>query len=61
MTVSNISFEAPRAFVSRFYIEPSGAKGTKICSNGSGHMTNMVAMPVDSINFKKSSSLEPVD
>ena len=30
----------------------SGAKGIEICSNGSGHMTDMAATPVDSKNFK---------
>ena len=33
--------------------------GTKVCSNGSGHMTKMAAMPIYDNNLKKSSSLEP--
>ena len=34
-------------------------RGTKICSNGSGHMTKMAAMPIYGKNLKKSSSPEP--
>ena len=33
--------------------------GTKVCSNGPGHMTKMAAMPIYGKNLKKSSSLEP--
>ena len=47
MAVSNTCSEATRPVVTKFYIEPSGAEGTKICSNGPGHMTNMAAMLVD--------------
>ena len=47
MTVLNIS-EATGPVLTKFYVEPSGVEGTKGCSDGSGHMTNMVAMPVDS-------------
>ena len=34
-----------------FCVEPSGAQGTKTCSNGLGHRTNIAAMPVDSQNL----------
>ena len=51
MAVSNISSEATGPVVTKFYVEPSGAEGTKICLNGPGYMTNMVAMPVDSKNL----------
>ena len=33
--------------------------GTKVCSNGPGHLTKMAAMPIYGKNLKKSSSLEP--
>ena len=33
--------------------------GTKVCSNGPGHMTKMAAMPIYVKNLKKSSSPEP--
>ena len=33
--------------------------GTKVCSNGPGHMTKMAAMPIYSKNLKKSSPPEP--
>ena len=35
--------------------------GTKVCSNGPGHMTKMATMPIYGKNLKKSSSLEPKD
>ena len=30
----------------KFHIEPSWDRGTKVCSNGPGHMTKMTAMPM---------------
>ena len=33
--------------------------GTKVCSNGPGHVTKMTAMPIYGKNLKKSSSPEP--
>ena len=36
-----------------------GLGGTKVCSNGPGHMTKMIAMPIYSKNVKKFSSPEP--
>ena len=33
--------------------------GTKVCSNGPGHMTKMAAMPIYGKNPLKSSSPEP--
>ena len=41
MKISNISSEASGPVVTKFYVEPSGAEGTKICPKGPGHMTNM--------------------
>ena len=51
ITVSNISSEATGPVVTKFYVEPSGAEGAKICSNCPGHITNMVAMPIGSKNL----------
>ena len=34
-------------------------RGTKVCSNGPGHMTKMAAMPIYGKNLKKISSPEP--
>ena len=48
MTVSSIASEATGPIIIKFYVEPSGAEGTNICSNDPGHMTSMAAMPVDS-------------
>ena len=36
-----------------------GICGTKVCSNGPGHMTKVAAMPVYGTNLKKSSPPEP--
>ena len=43
----------------KFHVEPHCDRGTKICSNGPGHMTKMAAMPIYGKNMKNSSSLEP--
>ena len=43
----------------KFYVEPPWDGGTKVWSNGLGHMTKMAAMPIYGKNLKKSSSLEP--
>ena len=43
----------------KFYVEALWVGGTKVPSNGRGHMTKMAAMPIYGKNFKKSSSLEP--
>ena len=61
MKISNISSEATGLNVTNFYVEPSGAEGTKSCPKDSGHMPNMAAMPVESINLFKCSSVEPMD
>ena len=36
MTISNISSDAIGPVVTKFNVEPFGAKGTIICSNGPG-------------------------
>ena len=43
----------------KFHVEPPWDGGTKVCSNGPGHMTKMAAMPIYGKNLKKSSSPEP--
>ena len=41
MTISNISFKATGPVVTKSHLEPSGADGTKICSNRIVHTTIM--------------------
>ena len=43
----------------KFHVEPLWDRGTKVCSNGPGHMTTMAAMPIYGKNMAKFSSLEP--
>ena len=43
----------------KFHMEPPWDGGTKVCSNGLGHMTNMAVMPRYGKNHKKYSSPEP--
>ena len=43
----------------KFHVEPPWDGGTKIYSNGPGHMTKVAAMPIYGKNLKKSSSPEP--
>ena len=42
-----------------FHMELLWDGGTKVCSKGPGHLTNMAAMPIYGKNLKKSSSAEP--
>ena len=35
-----------RPFEAKFHVEPPWNGGTKIISNGQGHMTKMAAMPI---------------
>ena len=35
-----------RPFEAKFHMEPPWDGGTKACSNSSGHMTKMAAMPI---------------
>ena len=39
----------------KFHMESPWNRGTKVCSNGPGHMTKMAAMPIYVKNLKKSS------
>ena len=43
----------------KFHMKPPWDGGTKVCSNGPGHMANMATMLIYGKNLKKSSSLEP--
>ena len=59
-TFSNIfSSETTGPIEAKFYVEASWDGGTKVCSNGPGHMTKMASMPIYGKNLKKSSSPEP--
>ena len=56
VTFSNIfSSETARSVEAKFHMEPPWDGGTKVCSNGPGHMTRMAAMPIYGKNLKKSS------
>ena len=41
----------------KFHIKPFWDEGTKVCSNGPGHITKMAAMLIYGKTLKKSSSL----
>ena len=59
---SNIfSSETTGSIEAKFHMEPHWDGGTKVYSNGLGHMTKMAAMPRYGKNLKKSSSPEPKD
>ena len=59
-TFSNIFFsETIGPIEAKFHMEPPWDGGTKVCSNGPGHMTKMAAMPICGKNLKTSSSPEP--
>ena len=42
----------------KFYVEPHWEGGSKVCINGTGHMTKMAATPIYGKNLQKSSSTE---
>ena len=53
-TFSNIfSSETTGPIEAKFHMESQWDGGTKVCSNGPGHMTKMAAMPIYSKNHKK--------
>ena len=60
-TFSNIfSSETTGPIEAKFQMEPPWDGGTKVSSNGPGHMTRMAAMPIyGKKKLKKSSSPEP--
>ena len=51
-TFSNISSETTGPIEAKFHMEPPWDGGTKVCSNGPGHMTKMAAMPIYDKNIK---------
>ena len=51
-TFSNISSETTLPIEATFHVEPPWDGGTKVCSNGPGHMTMMAAMPIYGKNLK---------
>ena len=58
-TFSNIFLlEADEPIEAKFYMEPPWDGGTKVCSNGPGHMANIAVMPIYGKILKKSSSPE---
>ena len=59
-TFPNFFFlETARPIEAKFHVEPQWNGGTKVCSNGPAHMTNMATMHIYGKNLKKLSSLEP--
>ena len=61
-TFSNIfSSKNTGPIEAKFDVESPWDGGTKVCSNGPGHMTKMTAMSIYGKNLKKSSSPEPKD
>ena len=45
-TFSNIFSETTVPIEAKFHVAPPWDGGTKVCSNGPGHMTKMAAMPI---------------
>ena len=61
-TISNdFSSETTGPIATKFHIQPPGPLRKKSCSNGLGHMTNIVTMPIYVKNLKKSSSPESIN
>ena len=60
-TFSNIfSSETSGPIKAKFHVEPPSDGGTKVSSNGPGHMSKVATMPIYMVKtFKKSSSPEP--
>ena len=51
-TFSNFfSLETTRPIEAKFHVEPPWDQGTKVFSNGPGHMTKMAAMPINGKNL----------
>ena len=51
------SWETARMIEAEFHVDHPWDGGTKICSNGPGHMTKVATMPIYGKNMKNSSSL----
>ena len=58
-TFSNIFSDTTGPIKVKFHMEPPWDRGTKVCSNGPGHMTKKAVMPIYGKNLKKISSPEP--
>ena len=41
-----LSLETAKPIEAKFHLYPPWDGGTKVCSNGPGHMTNMAVMPI---------------
>ena len=41
-----LSLETAKSIEAKFHLYPPWDGGTKVCSNGPGHMTNMAVMPI---------------
>ena len=54
-----LSSETTGPIEAKFHVELPWDGGTKLCTNGPGHMTKITPMPIYGKNLKKSSSLEP--
>ena len=53
-TLSTSSPQKPTSPVKiKFHMEPPWYGGTKVCSNGQGHITKMAALPIYGKNLKK--------
>ena len=59
-TFSNLFYlETAKPIEAKFHVHPPLDEGTKVYSNGPGHMTKMAAMPIYVKNMKISSFLYP--
>ena len=47
------SLETAKPIKAKFHVEPPWDGEIKVCSNGSGHMTNMAVMPIYNKNLTK--------
>ena len=52
------SWETDKPTETKLDLAPQWDRGTKFCSNGPGHMTQMAGMPISGKDMKKSSSLK---
>ena len=44
--INILSLETAKPIEAKFHLYPPWDGGTKVCSNGPGHMTSMAVMPV---------------
>ena len=59
--LNTFSSETAGMIEAKFHVEPPWDGGTKVCSNGPGHMTKMAEMFIYGKTLKISSSPEPKD